>query len=241
MVDLPDVAKTEVAIIELTNAFRRSERLADVKPNALLTQAARQFAEYLARTDRFAHEADGRQPADRVRAAGYKFCITSENLALNLDSRGFTTRDLAAKAVEGWKNSPGHRKNMTEPDVVEIGVGIARAPSGPPKFISVQLFGRPESLQYRFQIENRSSLAVRYTVLGEGHTVEPRVIITHTACRPGEIVFERAGNAVTGARLEGRFTARDGDVYSITAARDGRVRITVAPAAAPPPAGAKKR
>lgn len=237
MADLPDVARTEAAIIELTNAFRRSERLTDVRPNAELTLAAKLFAEYLAKTGRFAHEADGRQPADRVKASGYRYCIVSENLASNLDSRGFTTSGLAVQAVEGWKNSPGHRKNMVEPHVTEIGVGVARAPTADPKFISVQLFGRPETLKYQFRIENRATVSVRYSALGTAYTIDPRVISTHSACRPGDIAFERAGNVLTGTKLDSRFTARDGAVYSIVDAGNGRIRIDVAE---PGPASGKR-
>ena len=51
-------------------------------------------------------------PPQRAEAQGYRYCTVAENLALNLDSRGFETRQLARKAVEGWKASPGHRANM---------------------------------------------------------------------------------------------------------------------------------
>lgn len=227
MVDLPDIAKTEIAIVELTNAFRRSERLADVKPNPALTRAAKLFAEYLAKSGRFAHEADGRQPAERVQASGYRYCMVSENLASNLDSRGFRTEALARQAVEGWKNSPGHRKNMVEPHVTEIGVGVARAPTADPKFISVQLFGRPESLSYEFRVENRAGVTVSYAALDEPHEIEPRVVATHTGCVPGEVVFERAGNAFTGVRINGRYTARNGAVFVVAKDEAGRIRIDV--------------
>ncbi len=163
MVDIPDLARTEVAIVAQTNAFRREERLAPVVRNAALDQAARLFAAYLAKTGRFAHEADGRQPADRVKASGYQYCTVAENLALNLDSRGFTAEKLSGEAIEGWKNSPGHRKNILLPDVTEIGVGVARAPDADPKFLSVQLFGRPSSLTFEFRVANRSGSAITYT------------------------------------------------------------------------------
>lgn len=238
MADLPDVARTEIQIIELTNAFRRAERLGEVRQNRELTTAAKLFADYLARTGRFAHEADGREPAERAAAAGYRYCIVSENLASHLDSRGFTSDGLARLAVDGWKGSPGHRKNMVDPDVTDIGVGVVRAPTVDPKFISVQVFGRPESLQITFRIENRSSATVTYTAIDEAHTIEPRTTATHTACTPGTIVFERAGNALTGTRLESRFTARDGAVFSIVAGTDGRIRIDAAP---PLPAGPRHK
>ena len=233
MADLPDMARTEIVIVELTNAFRRSERLAEVRSNAELTRAAKLFADYLARTGRFAHEADGRGPAERVEAAGYRYCMVSENLASNLDSRGFTADKLAKEAVDGWKDSPGHRKNMVEPHVTDIGVGVARAPTADPKFISVQIFGRPESLQYEFRVENRTGVTVTYSAANETHTIDPREVTTHSACTPEEVMFERAGPAASGIRLESRFTARDGMLFSIVTGSDGRVRVEAKPGSPP--------
>ena len=227
MPDLPDLPRTEAAIIEMTNAFRHGEKLPAVKANAELTATARLFAQYLAKSGRFAHEADGRQPGDRAKASGYKFCMIAENLASHLDSRGFTSKGLAGLAVEGWKNSPPHRKNLVQPDVTEIGVGIAKAPDADPKFISVQLFGRPEALKYQFKIENNAGVMVSYTALGTKHSVDPRVIVTHSGCLPGDIVFERSGNWLTGARIESQFQARDGAVFTLTSGPDQRIRIDV--------------
>ena len=101
MATLPDLPQTEIAIVEMTNAFRKESRLGEVKPNAALTAAARAFAEYLAKTGKFAHEADGRQPAQRAEASGYRYCLVAENLAMNLDSRGFETRALARAGRRG--------------------------------------------------------------------------------------------------------------------------------------------
>lgn len=202
MATLPDLPKTEIAIVEMTNAFRKEMRLGEVKPNAALTAAARAFAQYLARTGKFAHQADGRQPAERAEAQGYRYCSVAENLAMNLDSRGFETRALARDAVEGWKNSPGHRANMLQAAVTEIGVAVARAPHANPKFISVQLFGRPESLKVEFRIENQAGAAVRYTLGEEAHKLPVRSIATHTSCDPELLTFEQAGAA--GQRLAPR-------------------------------------
>ncbi|HJU31609.1 MAG TPA: CAP domain-containing protein, partial [Hyphomicrobiaceae bacterium] len=178
---LPDLPQTEIVIVEMTNRFRKENKLADVKPNAALTAAARAFAQYLARTGKFAHEADGRGPDARAAEKGYALCVIAENLALNLDSRGFETRQLAHQVVEGWKNSPGHRANLVRPDVTEIGVGVARAPDRDPKFISVQLFARPMGGKLEFRIENRSGVVVKYTLGSEAHTVPPRTVVTHTS------------------------------------------------------------
>ena len=227
MPDLPDIPRTEIAIIEMTNTFRREQKLSQLKRNKDLDTTAKLFAEYLARTGRFAHEADGRQPSDRAKASGYKFCMLAENLASHLDSRGFSSTGLANAAVEGWKNSPGHRKNMVQPHVTEIGVGVARAPDSDPKFLSVQLFGRPDQLRYHFKIDNKSGVAVSYSALGHSHTLEPRVITTHTACEPGAIVFERAGNWLTGTKIDAKFEARDGALFTLTTGPDKRIKVDV--------------
>ena len=214
----PDIAKTELAIIELTNAFRAEQKLAPVQANPALTAAARAFAKFLASSDLFSHTADGRQPSDRVKAAGYTYCRTAENLALNLDSRGFVTAQLARDAVEGWKNSPGHRKNLVAPHVTEIGVGIAKSKTEE-KYLSVQLFGRPMSLQYSFKIINKVGVPVRYRTGGEQQSVGVRGIVTHTACDPDEITFDPA--------VALRFPTRDGDIFTLQPAPGGSVRVDV--------------
>ena len=168
----------------------------------------------------FAHEADGRQPAQRAEAAGYRYCMVAENLAMNLDSRGFETKALAGAAVEGWKNSPGHRANMLQPTATEIGVAVARAPDPDPKFISVQLFGRPESLKVQFRIENQAGVGVGYRLGEEAHTLAVRSIVTHTSCEPSSLSFATAENGVVQ-----RFTPSSGDLFIVRARAPGALEV----------------
>jgi Cysteine-rich secretory protein family len=220
MATLPDLPQTEIAIVEMTNAFRRESKLGQVKPNAVLTAAARAFAEYLANTGKFAHEADGRQPAERAEAQGYRYCLVAENLALNLDSRGFETRALAGAMVQGWKNSPGHRANLLQPTVTEIGVAVARAPGGDPKFIAVQLFGRPESMKVEFRIENQAGTPVRYALGEETHTLPPRTIVTHTSCDPEQLTFENGG-------ANRRFEPHNNERFVVRSGAGGAIAVEV--------------
>jgi hypothetical protein len=192
MVSFPDLPQTEIAIVEMTNAFRKEHKLGALTPNKALAAAARAFAEYLGKTGKFAHEADGRKPAERAEAQGYRYCTVAENLALNLDSRGFETRQLARNAVEGWKASPGHRANMLAPHVTEIGVAVVRALDPDPKFISVQLLGRPDSLKVEFAVVNRAGRPVRYQLGDDTITLPDRTIATYTRCTPEALTFERA-------------------------------------------------
>ena len=60
---------------------------------------------------------------------------------------------------------------------------MVRAPNRDPKFISVQLFGRPESLQVKFTIENRAGALVRYKLGEETASLPARTIATYTPLR----------------------------------------------------------
>jgi hypothetical protein len=226
----PDIPKTEMAIVEMTNAFRRENKLATVTFNSTLAQAARAYARFLARTDLFSHEADGRRPADRARAAGYAFCEIAENLAAFVDSRGFETRDLARQMVEGWKNSPAHRQAMLSPGVTELGVAVVKA-NGAEKYFSVQLFGRPASLQFKFDIENDTNTPIRYTFESERMEVKPHFSVRHTACTPGEINFDLTGGNFARA-VGSRYETRDGRVFRLTTDHDGKIRIELIPSVA---------
>ena len=224
---LPDVPAVETQIIALTNAFRVQNKLGDVKSNAALTAIARAYAVYLAKNGTFSHTADGRQSSERVTAGGYEWCETAENLASFLDSRGFTTLDLAKSSVEGWMNSPGHRKNMLAQFVTETGVGVARAPGDKPKFIAVQLFARPKALEYQFQISNTAALPVTYTFGGETQTIEPHYATTHTSCVPSALTFETAGKGAAAKALAGRYEAANGVVYVLKPDKEHGVKVEI--------------
>jgi hypothetical protein len=215
----PDLPQTEVAILEMTNAFRRDNRLGELKPNVALTAAARAFAHYLAKTGKFAHEADGREPHQRAMEYGYSYCLVAENLALNLDSRGFESAKLAKDVVEGWKDSPGHRRNLLQAGATEIGVAVARAPDRHPKFVSVQLFGRPDSLKVTFTIENRSGASVRYRLGTDTQDLAPRTIATHGHCGTEPLSFETPAPA--------RFDPRNGDRFLLNGSSAGSVKVSV--------------
>lgn len=228
----PDIPQVEAAIVELTNAFRAEQKLGSVKVNPKLAAAARSYAEFLARSDMFSHTADGRQHSDRAKTAGYAYCHVSENLSLNLDSRGFETRQLARDAVEGWKKSPGHRRNLVAPHVVDIGVGVAKA-RGSEKYLSVQMFGRPKSLKYEFKIQNGLTETVTYSFGGDTHEIRPRNVITHVACQPDPIVFERTGPPLIGRTLRATYRARDGDLFTLKSSATGGVVIDLSSRTAP--------
>jgi uncharacterized protein YkwD len=222
----PDIEKVETAIVEMTNAFRAQQKLGTVKAEPKLSAAARKYAEFLAASDLFSHTADGRQHADRAKLAGYRFCMLTENLAYNYDTRGFETRQLASQAMEGWKKSPGHLKNLVAPHVIDIGVGVAKA-KGAEKYYSVQMFGRPDGAKYAVKIQNGLSQSVTYMFTGHQHQIAPREVVTHYPCQPETLVFERAGPPLVGRALTGSYQTRDGELYTLKSSASGGVIIDV--------------
>lgn len=222
----PDIQKVEIAVVELTNAFRADHKLGGVKIDPKLSAAARKYAEFLAASDMFSHTADGRQHADRAKSAGYRFCMLTENLAYNYDTRGFESWQLASKAVEGWKKSPGHLRNLVAPHVTDIGVGVAKA-RGVEKYYTVQMFGRPDTLQYAFRIKNGLTQSVTYSFTGHQQQIAPREVVTHSPCQPETLVFERAGPPLVGHALKGTYRTRDGDLFELKPSPNGGVVIDV--------------
>jgi len=128
------------------NAVRASNGLAPLTPNAQLNSAAQDFADVLAETSTFGHVSpDGQTLADRVGPTGYltgrASWILSENLAW--ESRPLST---PANVTSDWLNSPSHRENLLDPDVRDVGIGIADGtPSGmhQPGTYYVADFGAP--------------------------------------------------------------------------------------------------
>lgn len=231
-VTLPDMVKAEAAIVEMTNVFRRENKLAEVRPNAKLTAIARSYAAYLAQSDTFSHTADGRSTTDRVKSGGYSFCLVAENLALNLDSRGFETRQLASQSVEGWKRSPGHRRNLLAEHVTEIGVGIAKSPDKE-QYLSVQVFGRPDSLRYTFVVRNQAAATVRYSLDAAPGEIKPGYEVQHSACKSARLEFIEARDGRASQALTGRYDTREGDAFVLHATADGRVTVDHVRNAAP--------
>lgn len=121
-------------VVAGTNAERAAAGLTRLTVEARLTAAALAHSTDMAARDFFAHESpEGRSVADRVTAAGYAYRIVAENIAAG-------QRD-AAEVVTGWMNSPGHRANILNPELRQIGVG--RAAGGTYGTYWVQVFGTP--------------------------------------------------------------------------------------------------
>lgn len=224
---VPDLPQVEQHIVELTNKVRQEQKQPALKANALLAKAARAYAERVARSGTFSHTADGRTPAQRAEATGYKHCDIAENLAMDQDDRGFDTGALALQAVAGWMNSPPHRANIMRASVTEIGVGVARAPGPKPKFISVELFGRPATEIATFKVMNLSNAGVAYSFDGKTRDLKPGTAAVLTACSPGELVLSKQGGLFSNRTEIARTRTENKRVYTLKSTAIGGTTLEI--------------
>jgi uncharacterized protein YkwD len=210
--EAPDLARVMSIVMEGTNRFRQEHRLATLEADSKLAATARDFADFMAKTDKYGHGADDLGLLERVRRHGYAYCLVSENIGYQFRSDGFrTAADLADGFVEGWKRSPGHRKNMMERDATEIGVAVARsAKTG--RYYGVEIFARPASHIVEFAVANESEQRVDYRIGSAAYWLPRRTVRTHRECVAEPVGFQgQVLHPVNGDRLtivEGRGSLR---------------------------------
>lgn len=105
----------------LINDYRLSKGLKPVALSVELTKAAKVHCRDLAKWDRISHfGSDGSNPSDRVQRTGYNARLTAENVGtgqLNFE-----------EVLKGWKESPGHNKNLLMRDAEHMGIALVTDP-----------------------------------------------------------------------------------------------------------------
>ena len=103
-------------VLELTNIERSKLSLSPLTLNTQLLNAAATHTQNMAQQDFFSHTGkDGSSMGSRITATGYKFSSAAENIAA-----GSSTPEAV---VSSWMNSSGHRANILNPNLKEIGIG----------------------------------------------------------------------------------------------------------------------
>jgi uncharacterized protein YkwD len=99
------------------NKYRETANLGPLKLDAQLSKAATRHSEDLAKWDRISHHgSDGSNPWDRVKASGYPARLAAENVG--------TGQVTFAEVLRGWKDSPGHNKNLLLSDAQDAGIAL---------------------------------------------------------------------------------------------------------------------
>ena len=106
------------------NQSRRANGESQLRFNRKLGRAAMRHACDMLANDFFDHRgSDGSNSHARVTTVGYEACIVAENIAWGYPR--------PQQIIDGWMNSPGHRRNMLHPRIEEFGIGITQGPRGP--------------------------------------------------------------------------------------------------------------
>lgn len=106
---------------EVINKYRQASGLKPLKLHASLTEAAKAHSRDLAKWDRISHYgSDGSNPWDRVKRTGYSAKVAAENVG--------TGQASIDEVLKGWKESPGHNKNLLLGDVEHMGIALVQDP-----------------------------------------------------------------------------------------------------------------
>lgn len=122
----------ERVILDLTNQVRMKENLPLFKPNPVLFRVARAHSANMATQGKMEHVLDGKDPAQRATAAGYRFSHVGENIA-------WSTAIMLEAIFKGWMESPPHRANIVNGNFREIGIGVMMNEKG--EVYYTQVFG----------------------------------------------------------------------------------------------------
>ena len=132
-----DVNALKQDIIDRTNALRKENGVAVLRVNDRLMQAAQVRADEMAAHTVYSHTRPDGRKFNTVTDCPYM----AENIHRIADWT-MSNQTLAERAVADWSASTTHNKNMVNPKLSEIGVGLARGvnDTGDPCWYCVQLF-----------------------------------------------------------------------------------------------------
>ena len=124
-------------IMDRTNALRKENGVAALRVNDKLMQAAQVRADEMAAHTAYSHTRPDGQKFNTITDCPYM----AENIHRIADWT-LSEQTLAEQAVADWNASTTHHKNMLNPKLSEIGIGLARGvnDNGNPCWYCVQLF-----------------------------------------------------------------------------------------------------
>lgn len=122
---------TRDVVLKKINAVRAANGVGTLHYDTRLEVACKRQAELMAKKDSIAHEL-GEPLRQRVYNAGYHEAV-AENLA-----GGQKTLE---KAIEGWLNSPSHRRAMLHPYFTEMGYAVISKPDSKWKVFWATIYG----------------------------------------------------------------------------------------------------
>jgi uncharacterized protein YkwD len=122
----------EKLLLDDANRERAAAGIQPLKWDDALAAAARQHAQTMASQNLLLHQCLNEPPVDqRAANAGARFSMIAENIAVGPNPETIHN---------GWMHSPGHRKNILNPDITAVGIAATRGSGG---LFAVQDFSHP--------------------------------------------------------------------------------------------------
>jgi uncharacterized protein YkwD len=144
------ISEAREQLLSRINALRAASGVPPLASNDALNAVAQAYSERMAKEHFFAHVApDGTTLSLRLRRVNFAYRRAGENL-------GLAAGPLSAHA--GIEQSPGHRRNLLEPEFEQLGIGVA-----------------PE------QVGNRTQVIVAEVLATPMRAAEDAVIAVHRA------------------------------------------------------------
>lgn len=143
----------EIGLLALINAERADAGLSPLRLITVLNDAAESHSAWMLQTETFSHTgAGGTSPSERMADAGYPFegrTVALENIGWQSERGPDGAADDVAQIHDGLMASDGHRANILNPDVTDIGIGVETGtfstPGGDFEAVMVtQVFGRTD-------------------------------------------------------------------------------------------------
>jgi uncharacterized protein YkwD len=128
---------TVAGIIKETNIVRQKDGLPPLTENGLLNRVADRRVEDMLQQQYFGHiSPSGQGSAEFAQQVGYHYRRLGENI-------GFISPYATDRRfIEGWMQSPGHRRNILNGEVKDIGVSVKKGfLKGEEQWVAIQVFG----------------------------------------------------------------------------------------------------
>ncbi|MEM1385914.1 MAG: CAP domain-containing protein [Pseudomonadota bacterium] len=125
---MSQASQTELLMLELINEERTSRGLDPLEINNRLNEASEDHSEWMLDSGTFSHQGEnGSSHRDRIEAANYELegsWRTAENIGWQSERGAPGIEDDVRDIHQALMESPGHRANILNPELEDIGIGI---------------------------------------------------------------------------------------------------------------------
>lgn len=142
-------------LLAMANQSRAQAGAPPLAWDSALASAARKHCERMVAEGQIAHRYGGEPDvSERASLAGAHFGLIEENIAVG---------SYPAQIHEGWMNSPGHRRNLLNPEVDRVGIALIASRGN---LYAVADYSKGVAVLTRAQIEGKVAALIHMSGLG---------------------------------------------------------------------------